>query len=236
MARIGLEINPAKCEIVLPPSISEEQRTSTVSDIQQLLLRASVLPYAELTELGAPITQSAAEAVIARKEEELDLLLERLHCLDAHSAFFLLRNCLWLPKLQYLLRAVPMYEQQNFLQAIDSKLKSAVTGLINVRFEEPSWEQAVLPIRYGGLGLRRTEDVALPSYVASLHRYLQHASALLPSSGGDYLSQKCICILVAHTIAHKCKNSGRGLGTLSSSSAARTPYSPSLTSSPARDY
>ena len=65
---------------------------------------------------------------------------------------------------------------------MDSKLKSVMTSLTNVRFEDPSWEQAILPGRYGGLGVRRTEDVALPSYVASLHRCQQHISALLPPS------------------------------------------------------
>ena len=182
MAKIGLDINPAKCEIILSPSVSEEQRSSTVREIHQLLPRASVLTHAEMTELGAPITKTAAETIMARKKDELDLLFERLHCLDSHSAFFLLRNCLWLPKLQYLLRAAPIYELPGLLQAMDSKLKSVMTSLTNVRFEDPSWEQAILPGRYGGLGVRRTEDVALPSYVASLHRCQQHISALLPSS------------------------------------------------------
>ena len=42
-----------------------------------------------------------------------------------------------------------------------------------------------------GLGVRRTEDVALPSYVASLHRCQQHISALLPSPCHKSIAQEC---------------------------------------------
>ena len=44
------------------------------------------------------------------------------------------------------------------------------------------WDQAVLPTRYGGLGLRQLADVALPSYVSSLYRCSQLIDAILPPS------------------------------------------------------
>ena len=190
MARIGLDINPAKCEIILPSNATEEQKNFAVGEIHKLLPRASTLTDAELTVLGAPITKTATQAIMAKKADELDLMLERLHCLDVHSAVFLLRNCLWLPKLQYLLRAAPVYEQPDLLQAMDQKLKSAMTSLTNIRIEDVNWAQAVMPIRYGGLGLRRTEDVALPSYVASLYRCHQIVSALLPPSYSASVAQE----------------------------------------------
>ena len=73
---------------------------------------------------------------------------------------------------------------------IDKKLKSSLAGLTNVSFDGASWEQAVLPVRYGGIGLRRTEDVALPSYVASLHRSQRNICALLPPSCSDSVMQE----------------------------------------------
>ena len=94
MAKIGLDINPAKCEIILPSTATDEQRASAVGKIHLLLPRAPVVTDAELTVLGAPITGTAARAVMAKKMDEPDLLVERLHQLDAHSPFSLLRNCL----------------------------------------------------------------------------------------------------------------------------------------------
>lgn len=42
-------------------------------------------------------------------------------------------------------------------------------GIFNVRFEADQWIQATLPIRYGGLGLRRVRDVSIPAFLASAH-------------------------------------------------------------------
>ena len=109
-------------------------------------------------------------------------MIERLHHLDAHTSFFLLRNCLWLPKLQYLLRAAPLYRLTGLLGQLDTVMQSALISLTNVRLTGDSWEQAVLPSRYGGLGLRRLVDVALPSYVSSLHSCHQIISSCLPAS------------------------------------------------------
>ncbi|MEL6816546.1 MAG: hypothetical protein AAFP03_17310, partial [Cyanobacteria bacterium J06598_3] len=62
---------------------------------------------------------------------------------------------------------------------MDRSLLSAVTEITNTKFTEANWAQATLPTRYGGLGLRRTEDVALPSFMASLNGCRLLISALL---------------------------------------------------------
>ena len=128
------------------------------------------------------MTEAASELVLTQKETELTRLIERLHYLDAHSAFFLLRNCLWLPKLQYILRAAPLYRRPVQLSHMDALLKRAVVSLTDVRLEGDCWDQAVLPTRYGGLGFRQLADVALPSYVSSLYCCSELISAILPPS------------------------------------------------------
>ena len=180
MASIGLVINPAKCEVFMPADTSADQSATAVEQLHEWIPGAAVMPASDQTLLGAPVTEDAAELVLTRKKTELGRLLERLHHLDAHSAFFLLRNCLWLPKLQYVLRAAPLYRRPTQLQDLDALMKAAVVSLTNVRLEGDCWEQAVLPTRYGGLGLRQLTDVALPSYVSSLYRCSQLISTLLP--------------------------------------------------------
>ena len=106
-------------------------------------------------------------------------MIKPLHHLDAHTSY-LLRNCLWLPKLQYLLRAALLYRHARLIGQVDTVLQSAMTSLSNVRLTGDSWEQAVLPTRYGGLGLRRLADVSLPSYVSSLHCCHQLITSCLP--------------------------------------------------------
>ena len=181
MAGIGLVLNHSKCEIILPENAPEEKRSAATDKIHRIIPGAAVLNRHELKALGAPITEAAAELVMEEKREELERMLERLQHLDAHSAFFLLRNSLWLPKLQYLLRSSPLYRQPELLRPLDNSLRTALTTIANVRFEDCSWKQAVLPTRYGGLGLRSTVDVSLPSYVASLHSCQQVICSMLPA-------------------------------------------------------
>lgn len=183
LAQIGLEVNPSKCEIILPKNIGgAEECGSTVDKIHKVTPGASVLEDAEQTVLGAPLTGPAAMTVLGKKKKELNRMINRLRLLDDHSAFFLLRNCLWLPRLQYLLRATPLYQQPDLLKNLDDDLKTAAVDILNVSFDKTSWEQAVLPSRLGGLGLRRTADVALPSFISSLHRGQQLLCSILPGS------------------------------------------------------
>ena len=101
MTSVGLRINPAKCEVILLTDSSPDQNAAAVRQIHESISGAAVMPVTDQTQLGAPVTEAAAELVLERKETELRSLLERLHQLDTHSAIFLLRNSLWLPKLQY---------------------------------------------------------------------------------------------------------------------------------------
>ena len=50
-----------------------------------------------------------AEQIISKKIEEFQRLANRLKQLSAHDAFFLLKNCFSLPKLQYILLCASCY-------------------------------------------------------------------------------------------------------------------------------
>lgn len=38
---------------------------------------------------------------------------------------------------------------------------------MNIHLNDEQWTQATLPIRMGGLGIRKVEDIALPSFLSS---------------------------------------------------------------------
>ena len=128
------------------------------------------------------MSEAAAVRALVEKKVDLERMIKRLKHMDAHTSLFLLQKSIWLPRLQYLLRAAPVYTQMDILTELDHVLRVAVTDLLNVRFDESSWQQAVLPTRLGGLGLRQTADVALPSFISSLHRCRQLLLHILPSS------------------------------------------------------
>ena len=178
----GLVVNPAKCEILLPESCTEHQKRTTVEHLHQLIPGAAVVGQFEARMLGAPMTDTAAECVMAEKQRDLERMVDRLQHVDSHSAFYLLRSCLWIPKLQYILRAAPVYRRLDLLQPLDETPRAATCSITNVSFSHGSWTQAILPTRYGGLGLRRTQDLALPSYAASFHHCMQLVVTMLPGT------------------------------------------------------
>ena len=187
MIRIGLHVNPSKCQIIAPASGANPD---TIEKLHQLIQGATVLAEDQQTVLGAPLTAAATESSLSEKREDLMRMIQRLKKLDAHSVLYLLRNSLWLPKLQYLLRAAPIFQHPLLLKQLDEVIKAATEELMNVQFSSANWEQAVLPTRLGGLGLRRAEEVALPSFIASLHRCQQLLHTILPASFVQKLSDE----------------------------------------------
>ena len=53
------------------------------------------------------------------------------------------------------------------LSQIDKVLKSNISHIANVVLSDVQWIQASLPVKAGGLGIRRAASLALPAYLAS---------------------------------------------------------------------
>ena len=89
--------------------------------------------------------------------------------LNPHQAFVLLKNAFAIPKLQYVLRASPAYLCREELQIFDRALFGSLGRVTNVSLEGDVCKQAGFPVNFGGLGCRRAEDIALPSFLASMN-------------------------------------------------------------------
>ena len=49
-------------------------------------------------------------------------------------------------------------------------MRSCLESITNCRLDEESFCQATLPVKLGGLGIRRTEDICLPAFIASSYK------------------------------------------------------------------
>ena len=96
-------------------------------------------------------------------------MTSKLEVLNPHQAFVLLKNAFAIPKLQYVLRASPAYLCREELQIFDRALFGSVARVTNVSLEGDVCKQAGFPVNLGGLGCRRAEDIALPSFLASMN-------------------------------------------------------------------
>ena len=168
LARRGLDVNDAKCELVL---INHQQKEvpRTLYQFRNILPNIRVLQEDNYQLLGAPLSSEAVGPALRAKEEALKRMADRLLHIEPHPALVPLKNCFAVPRLQYLLRTSAAYEDTRGLRAIDTAIQESVARIVNVQFHQDAWTQATLPVSLGGLGVRMSEDIALPSFISSLH-------------------------------------------------------------------
>jgi len=90
----------------------------------------------------------------------------RLSQIGAQEALILLWGSFSAPEVLHLLRCLPSVSH-SALPEFDKLLKLAVKRITNSSLTDTEWLQASLPIKDGGLGVRRMSSLALPAFLAS---------------------------------------------------------------------
>ena len=148
-------------------------------DIEPLF---KVIDVAALDLLGAPLLPPAVGPIFQKKLDDLQRLIENMKLLDHHESFFLLKNCFSIPRVMYLLRCAPCFMCPNILDKFDLKLREGLQAILNVTLDDRAWNVAALPVKYGGLGIRKTRDLAVPTFLSSAFGSNAVAGTLLPES------------------------------------------------------
>ena len=163
LAEAGLHLNRTNCEVITTPRVDLQPLNSILTEYKLLLPDKATL-------LGAPLSSEASSSVAEEKLQALTLMSQRLRDVEPHCALFLFKNCLWLPKVMYFIRASPAYQNSSaILRRMDALLRETMSATVNVNFREDFWSQASLTVRHGGLGFRRLSHVAFPTFLASLY-------------------------------------------------------------------
>ena len=132
--------------------------------------------------LGSPIGGlESIDKVLREKSGQLRLMGGRLPHLHLHDALLLLlRHSFVIPKLLYIMRTSPCFLSAE-LEVYDNLLKTILCDVTNVRLDEVSWSQASLPIRSGGIGVRRVAQLAPSAFLASAAGCSDLIRLILPS-------------------------------------------------------
>ena len=120
--------------------------------------------------LGAPIGTEKWTAEFVKKKltalKEVQGLLKEVD--NAQVEFGLFRGCLQFNKINHLLRACPPHILNDTLKKFDDHFHDMVAEILRVGcLSEEQWEQASLPVRYAGLGVAQTRQVAGAAFVGS---------------------------------------------------------------------
>ena len=153
----GLELNLSKCEIFIFNGTAEEAIVIRNS-FKTVAPELKVTDEAELCLLGSPLSTEALPIALEEKRTATNRLTANLHILQSHQALFLLKNCLSVPKLQYLLRTSAAWKFPDRLAELDLVIRSSLERITNTEMTTHTWKQASIPVSRGGLGIRSIED------------------------------------------------------------------------------
>ena len=74
-----------------------------------------------------------------------------------------------------------MLEKFELITSLDDALKAALEEIINCSLSSSAWSQATLPICMGGMGFRKTTELALSAFLASVHSCALLIPQILPN-------------------------------------------------------
>lgn len=175
-SEVGLEVNFNKCELFSTnPYILE-----ATSKFKHLIPSILLVDKSQWRLLGAPLTDEALSSCLEEKSQSLSLLCSRLQSIPSHAAFYILKNCLAIPKLTYLLRCSPCWRCEEGLLNIDNIIRKSLENITNNSFNEVNWLQATLPVPKGGLGIRASSSLSLPCFLSSFSSVQKLILDILP--------------------------------------------------------
>ena len=73
-----------------------------------------------------------------------------------------------------------MFLEPHILEKFDKVLQESLQTILNTKLDESSWNQASLPVTFGGIGVRKTQDVTLPAFISSVYGARETVEKLLP--------------------------------------------------------
>ena len=94
----------------------------------------------------------------ARTDKVRSITAELSSLQQPHLEFVLLRSCLALPKIVYMLRTTDTTSLKPLLHQFDSITREGLSRILGRPVSNQGWDQAKIPVCMGGLGLRAASD------------------------------------------------------------------------------
>ena len=159
--KVGLRVNPTKCELwnatdrSLLPNIPREVPGSDPEGFELL---------------GTGVGSARfCEKVMLKRIQKIEEALSKLHIIDDPQVeLALLRCCLGFPRLAFAIRSTPPGLIREATRQFDRIMERTAEERFDINFTEPRRKQWQLPVRMGGVGIPRAEDVAPAAYLANV--------------------------------------------------------------------
>ena len=101
--------------------------------------------------------------------------------LQTQDTLLVLWHSFAIPKVMYILHSSPYFVSPQ-LNSFDGLLRSILSEVINICLDSGSiWAQASLPVRFGGIGIRSTVQLAPSAFLASAAGCAELVQEIFPS-------------------------------------------------------
>ena len=185
---MGLHLNASKCELIA------HQNLSVTDELLQSFTRVDV---GSASLLGAPLFHgSELDKSWSGCCDDPTRAAKRLCDIGCQDALILLRSSFSARKVLHLLRCAPSVSHAA-LQTFDSLLRDCVQCITNSKLSDIQWLQASLPVRDGGLGVRRVSSLAIPAYT-----WLQRQA----HSPYRWTFSQAVLVQMIHTFKPTCRH------------------------------
>jgi hypothetical protein len=169
---VGLYLNNNKCELITNCPVFPRPRP--LEDFK-------VVDPGEATLLGSSLlTASATDFILKKRLDSFMTATSRLGYLQAHDALVILKHSLSVPSLLHNLRTSYLCDQA-ILSRFDVELRRCLSQVLNISLDDSQWMQASLPVKDGGLGIRKACQLAPSAFLASAAGSADLISEILPS-------------------------------------------------------
>lgn len=176
----GLDLNFSKCEIFIP-EISTDKK-SVIQKFNSIAPNIKIIEKESLRLLGSPILEESFTSFVDEKLTNFLFVSDRITKINAHMAYTIIKFCLFAPKFIYSVRSSPFWKHPSLTSKLDDSIQNILSLVLNIPLDDQAWAQASLPIRFGGLGIRKISSVALPAFLASVHKTEELISKILSKS------------------------------------------------------
>jgi hypothetical protein len=131
--KIGFELNFNKCEIFC---CSGDTNLKVIKEFQNLAPGIKICDRGSLSLLGSPIFDQGFKKTVEKTIITVANLLNKAELLSRHMAYTLTKNCLFMPKFNFLLRTTSFWKCSNYVNSTDSSLKSSLEKILNLRLTD----------------------------------------------------------------------------------------------------
>ena len=171
--QIGLIPNLGKCELW-----TSSGNQHALAAFPQEMRRLSPDGF-EL--LGIAVGNKAfCEAVTSRRIDKIATILSKLSIIDDPQVeLALLRSCLGYPRFAFALRATPPALIADSIRRFDLLMEKTSTQRFDLAFDEDQKAQWSFPVRMGGVGIFRAQEVAPAAFLSNAIQCSETMSSLL---------------------------------------------------------